>query len=151
MLVCIPTNGNAGLNETLSDHFGSAAYFTLYDSDSGEIQLVKNRNASHAHGTCHPMTQLARYHVDSIICSGIGRRAIEMLKNDGVTVYQSDKKTVAEVVEQINKKELSEVDPATACKGHGQRQGTIGGSAASGDSGSGRGRGIGMNRKGQKN
>jgi predicted Fe-Mo cluster-binding NifX family protein len=150
MLVCIPTNGNAGMNESLSDHFGSAAYFTLYDSDSGELQMVKNRNAGHAHGTCHPMTQLARYHIDSIICSGIGRRAIEMLKNDGVTVYQSDNKTVAEVVEEIKSGILKEVDPAKACMGHGQRQGFIHGSKSAGGPGSGRSQGPGAGKKGMR-
>lgn len=150
MLICIPTNGNAGMSETLSDHFGSAPYFTLYDGDSGELQMVKNRNATHAHGTCHPMTQLTRYHIDSIICSGIGRRAIEMLKNDGVTVYQSEKRTVSEVVEQVKKGELKEVDPATACKGHGQRQGAIHGTISGRSPGSGRGQSAGTNRRGQK-
>ena len=125
MLVCIPTNGDSGMNDSLCEHFGSAPFFTLYDSDSGEIQMVKNKNATHAHGTCHPMTQLTRFKIDSIICSGIGRRAIEMLKNDGVTVFQSDKKTVGEVVEQIKNDNLTEIDPTTACKGHGQRQGLI--------------------------
>ena len=150
MLVCIPTNGNAGMNESLSDHFGSAAYFTLYDKDSGEIQAVKNRNESHAHGTCHPMTQLARYHIDSIICSGIGRRAIEMLKKDGITVYQSDKKTVGEVVEQIKNNDLAEIDPATACKGHGQRQGFIHGPNTAAGPGSRRRPDSGMNKRGMK-
>jgi predicted Fe-Mo cluster-binding NifX family protein len=148
MLVCIPTNGKAGMNESLSDHFGSAEYFTLYDSESGELQMVKNRNASHAHGTCHPMTQLAKYHIDSIICSGIGRRAIEMLKNDGITVYQANKKTVNEVVEEIKNNNLTEVDPAKACLGHGQRQGFIHGPGSSGGAGSGRSRGSGTNKGG---
>lgn len=125
MLICIPTNGNAGMSETLSDHFGSAPYFTIYNSESGEIQTVQNRNSSHAHGTCHPMTQLSRFKLNSIVCSGIGRRAIDMLKADGITVYQSDKDTVGEVVEQIKSNSLEEIDPATACKGHGQRQGFI--------------------------
>jgi predicted Fe-Mo cluster-binding NifX family protein len=138
------------MNESLSDHFGSAAYFTLYDSDSGEIQMVKNKNESHAHGTCHPMTQLGRYHIDSIICSGIGRRAIEMLKKDGIIVYQSDKKTVGEVVEQIKHNDLAEIDPATACKGQGQRQGFIHGSNTAGGPGSGKGRGTGTNKGGMR-
>jgi len=123
MLICIPTNGDSGFNDTLNDHFGSAPYFTLYDGNSNTIKTVKNRNSSHSHGTCHPMIQLKKYHIDSIVCSGIGKRAIEMLNNEGIKVYQSDKKIVADAVEQIKNNELSEIDASKACKGHGQRQG----------------------------
>ena len=125
MLVCIPTNGNAGTSETLSDHFGSARYFTLYDSRSGEIKIVENRNTEHIHGACLPVDRLAGHNIDSIVCRGMGRRAIEMLINNGVTVYQSGKRTVEEVVEEIKNNDLQEIDPATACGGHGHHQGFI--------------------------
>lgn len=122
MLICIPTNGSGGMNEGLSEHFGSAPYFTLYDSDSGEIHAVENRNTDHIHGTCHPLTNLGKFNIDAMVCAGIGRRAIEMLKIGGITVYQSDKETVAEVVEQVKNNQLTEIDPAKACMGHGHRQ-----------------------------
>ena len=122
MLVCIPTNGDSGLEDTLNDHFGSAPFFTLFESESEKIEIVKNKNSSHSHGTCHPMTQLKKYHLNSIVCTGIGKRAIEMLNADGIKVYQSDNKTVSQVIEQIKTGELSEIDASKACKGHGQRQ-----------------------------
>ena len=123
MLVCIPTNGDSGLEDTLNDHFGSAPYFTLYEIDSEKVEIIKNKNSSHSHGTCHPMTQLKKYHLNSIVCSGIGKRAIEMLNADGIIVYQSDKKIVSQIIEQVKSSELSEIDASKACKGHGQRQG----------------------------
>jgi len=127
MLVCIPTGGSAGLADVVFDHFGSAPYFTLFDSETGEVTVVANRNAHHSHGTCHPMNQLARYRIGCVVCSGMGRRAIEALNSEGVKVYQSESNKVAEVVEKIKTGDLTEIDPAKACRGHGQRAGITGG------------------------
>jgi predicted Fe-Mo cluster-binding NifX family protein len=46
MLACIPTNGSAGLEDTVFDHFGSAPFFTLFDSETGEVTVLENRNAT---------------------------------------------------------------------------------------------------------
>jgi predicted Fe-Mo cluster-binding NifX family protein len=122
MLACIPTNGEAGLDDTVSEHFGSAPYFTLYNAAIDEIQVIDNRNAQHSHGTCHPLNQLRRYHIDAIICRGMGRRAILALNGEGIRTYEAGSARVADVVEQIRSNSLVEMDPARACRGHGQRQ-----------------------------
>lgn len=122
MLVCIPTKGNAGLDDEVFDHFGSAPFFTLYDSENGELKIVENRNAHHDHGTCHPMNQLMKYRINSVVCSGMGRRAIEALNSEGITTYQADSEKVCDVIENIKSGKLSEIDPARACRGHGQRK-----------------------------
>jgi predicted Fe-Mo cluster-binding NifX family protein len=84
MLTCIPTKGPDGLDDTISDHFGSAPFFTIYDTDSDQITIVENRNAHHDHGTCHPMNQLAKHDIDCVACVGMGRRAIEALNSEGI-------------------------------------------------------------------
>ena len=71
MLVCIPSKGNNGLEDTLNDHFGSAPYFTIIETDSDRIEVVENRNSKHSHGTCHPLTQLKKYHLDSLLMKAI--------------------------------------------------------------------------------
>ena len=149
MLVCIPTNGNAGFEDTVSDHFGSAPYFTLYDSVSDELKVVENRNAHHSHGTCHPMNQLAKYHIDCIACSGMGRRAIEALSTEGIRVYHSELKSVRELIDEIKTGDLTEIDPAKACRGHGQRASFTPGAYGAGQvRGAGYGQG-GCRRRGQ--
>ena len=120
MLACIPTNGSAGLEDTVCDHFGSAATFTLFNSDTGEITVLDNRNAHHSHGTCHPMNQLAKHKIDAVVCVGMGRRAIEALNVEGIRIYHSGSSKVSEVVENIKTGNLQEMDPAKACRGHGQ-------------------------------
>jgi len=123
MLACIPTRGNAGSEDTVFDHFGSAPYFTLYDSETGEMTVLENRNAHHSHGTCHPMAQLTRYRINCVICSGMGRRAIEALNSEGIKIYHSPSSKVEEVIEKLKTEALVEMDPLTACRGHGQGHG----------------------------
>jgi hypothetical protein len=69
------------------------------------------------------MNQLGRYRVDCIVCGGMGRRAIEALGAEGVKVYMADGKTVLETVEKMKSSGLAEIDPAKACRGHGQQPG----------------------------
>jgi predicted Fe-Mo cluster-binding NifX family protein len=121
MLACIPTNGNAGLGDTVCDHFGSAPYFTLYNSDDDNLEIIENRNAHHSHGTCHPLNHLTRYRLNGVICAGMGRRAIEALSVEGIKVYRAPSRYVGEVVAKLKTGELTEMDARTACRGHGQK------------------------------
>lgn len=123
MVLCIPTNGNTGLEDTVSDHFGSAPFFTLINSEDGAVTILENRNAHHDHGTCHPMNQLARHHIDCVVCAGMGRRAVEALNSEGIKTYLAGGKTVGEILEKIKADELTEIDPRQACRGHGQQFG----------------------------
>ncbi|MFH2035047.1 MAG: NifB/NifX family molybdenum-iron cluster-binding protein [Candidatus Zixiibacteriota bacterium] len=120
MLACIPTEGNSRFEDTVYGHFGSAPFFTLYDSNEDKITVLENRNAHHDHGTCHPMNQLVKYKIDCVICGGMGRRAIEALNAEGVKIYMAESKAVRETIEQLKSGKLSEIDPAKACQGHGQ-------------------------------
>jgi predicted Fe-Mo cluster-binding NifX family protein len=120
MLTCIPTNGNAGLKDTVSDHFGSASFFTLYNNETDDIVVIENRNAHHSHGTCHPMNQLAKHKIDCVVCSGMGRRAIEALNFESIKVYKSESQIVEEIIAEIKSDSLSEMDPLKSCHGRGQ-------------------------------
>ena len=89
MLVCVPTNNNAGLEAALHNHFGSAPFFTLFNTDTEDVKVIENSNSHHSHGTCHPMTQLVKYKIDAVICSGMGRRAVESLNSEGIITVLS--------------------------------------------------------------
>jgi len=119
MTICIPTRGDAGLEDSVFDHFGSAPYFTLYDSESGEVSTIANHNAHHSHGTCHPMMQLAGYNIDCVVCGGMGRRAIQALNADGIKVFYARATSVNDVVARIKAGDLKELTSAQACQGHG--------------------------------
>jgi len=119
VLVCIPTTGDAGREDTVCDHFGSAPYFTLYDTDADRFTVLENQNAHHGHGACHPMHQLSSYTLTAVICGGIGRRAVATFNASGIKVYAPGTKAVAEVVEGLRAGTLTEIDPARSCGGRG--------------------------------
>ncbi len=54
MKICIPTETGEGKNAQVYGHFGSAPYFTIYDTDAQSIEIVDNANSHHEHGTCNP-------------------------------------------------------------------------------------------------
>jgi predicted Fe-Mo cluster-binding NifX family protein len=132
------------------DHFGSAPYFTLYDSANDEVKILENRNAHHSHGTCHPMAQLVRYKIDCVVCSGMGMRAINALNAEGIKVYQADSGTVGEVIGKIKDGNLPEMDPRTACRGHGQTGGCGHGQTAAANPDRGQPRGAGRGQRGRQ-
>ena len=126
MLTCIPTMGQAGLADTVCDHFGSAPFFTLYEKESGALTILANDSAHDGHGMCHPLKQLGQYKIEAFVCMGIGRRALMMLGSAGIKVYTPGTKSVAEVIEKIKTDALTELDPEQACQGHGQGPGGCG-------------------------
>ncbi len=148
MLACIPTRGNAGLEDTVNEHFGSAPYFTLLDTETNEVQILENRNAHHDHGTCHPMNQLAHHKIDCVVCTGMGRRAIEALNAEGIRTFHSPSEKVSEVVTKLRSNALTVMDPLTACRGHGQQGGCS--HTPSGDLLPGRGAGYGQGGGGRQ-
>jgi predicted Fe-Mo cluster-binding NifX family protein len=119
MKICIPTLGEKGLDEQVSEHFGSAPYFTIIDLDSNGVETINNQNQHHSHGQCHPMGALAGKGIDGVICGGMGRRAVELLNSDGIKVYLGNGNTVKTVVEEYKNGDLKELSVEGACAGQG--------------------------------
>jgi len=105
------------------EHFGSAPYFTICDTEGGEPEVIANGNAHHAHGTCHPLSQLADHRFDAMVCGGMGRRALEMMQRQGLRVYRAGEKTVRGALTALAEGKLAELDVAHACGGHGHGSG----------------------------
>jgi predicted Fe-Mo cluster-binding NifX family protein len=119
MKICIPSQTNEGKTSQLNGHFGSAPYFTLYDSETHEYQVISNTNAHHSHGQCHPLSVIGIDNIDALICHGMGRRAIQILHNAGIKVYLSNALTVEESLSEFRENKLEVIDMQGACRGHG--------------------------------
>jgi predicted Fe-Mo cluster-binding NifX family protein len=119
MKICIPSQTKEGKTSQLNGHFGSAPYFTLYDSDTHEYQIISNSNAHHSHGQCHPLSVIGIQNIDALICRGMGRRAIQILQNAGIKVYLSHASTVEESLKEFQDNKLEIMDMEGACRGHG--------------------------------
>ncbi len=119
MRICLPTMGDGGLTEKVHNHFGSAGFFTIYDTESKEVQIIDNNNQHHTHGACQPLKALDGYDVDIVLTSGMGQRAVSLMNEGGIRVYLLEGETVEEAVKKLEAGQLRELTLENACGGHG--------------------------------
>ena len=119
MKIAIPVAEYRGLESPIHGHFGSAPVFALVDAQTMVVQALGNRDHDHVHGACNPMKALAGARPDAVIVGGIGTGALLGLRSAGIKVYRVVGGTVAEAVRQFNAAELTEMEEAGACAGHG--------------------------------
>ncbi|MBC7098859.1 NifB/NifX family molybdenum-iron cluster-binding protein [Candidatus Bipolaricaulota bacterium] len=114
MRVCVPSAGPGGLDDRVGEHFGRAPTYTIYDTETGEVEILENVS-EHMGGTGLPGELLAQAGVDLVICSGLGRRAIDLLTRNGIEVHTGATGTVREAIEAWQSGRLS---GAEACDRH---------------------------------
>ena len=119
MKICIPTETNKGKDATVFGHFGSAPFFTIYDTSSNSVEVISNANQHHAHGMCQPMAALEGKGVEAVVTGGAGAGAIQKLNQGGIKVYRAIPGTVADIVNQFTKGGLEEITSQNACAQHG--------------------------------
>jgi predicted Fe-Mo cluster-binding NifX family protein len=141
MKLCIPTLDDRGSEAMPSDHFGSAPYFTFVDSDTGEVETVRNGGAHHVHGACRPLDFLGTRPVDAILCRGLGKRAFSRLRAGGISVFVTLETDVAATVEAFKAGRLRQLTSEEACHGHSHGVGH--GHSSGGGQGHGSGAGHG--------
>jgi predicted Fe-Mo cluster-binding NifX family protein len=123
MKLCIPTDDDRGLAGRLSSHFGSAPYFTLVDSETGEAKVVSNLHGDHEPGTCQSAEALRGYGVGAVVCRGLGRRAYGRLRNMGLPVFVTEAEAPGEALEEFRAGRLARLTAESAChggRGHGR-------------------------------
>jgi predicted Fe-Mo cluster-binding NifX family protein len=118
MRICIPTETNEGENAKVYGHFGSAPYFTIYDTEKDSFEVIDNSNKHHTHGTCHPMGELNGKRIDAVICGGMGARAVRKLNETGIKAYITSAGTVKETVLNFRQDKLEEITSVNACSQH---------------------------------
>ena len=119
MRICVPTIDDREHLSEVCNHFGSAPYFIVYDSEANTYETVNNSVSEHEHGTCRPTLNLREMNVDTVICKGLGRRAIQKLNEAGIKVCKAELSYVKEIVLSLTETELEEIDASDACQGHG--------------------------------
>ncbi len=118
MRICIPTETNEGKSAGVYGHFGSAPYFTIYDTEKDDCQTIDNSNQHHVHGSCNPIEVLASKDIDAVVCSGMGMRAIQKLNQAGIRAYKASGSNVQEIIKKYQANELEEITVENACRQH---------------------------------
>lgn len=131
MKIAIPVEDFRGLESPVYGHFGSAPGFLVYDSASGQAQVVDNGQLAHEHGQCNPIAALAGHKVNALVTGGIGGRALQLLNTAGIRVYQAGASgTAAQALKSLQENGLEEITSSACCShapgqahGHGQGHG----------------------------
>ena len=121
MLVAVPSSSNAGLESSVAEHFGRCPYFTmvnLEDETVTGVSVVENPYyASHAQGRV-PMF-LSEEGADMILAGGMGRRALAVFTDLGITSLTGASGSVAGAIDDLVAGRLQGTDPCPGGHHHG--------------------------------
>jgi len=117
MKVCIPTMGNNGINEVVSQHFGRARTYTIVDTETNEVEVLQN-TSRHMGGNRLPPEIIVETGTHIMLCSGLGPRAINMFEQYGIDVFVGATGTVKDAINAWMSGKLTEATDENACKMH---------------------------------
>ena len=119
MKIAFPTQQNFGLKSPLFNHFGSAVFFIVADTESDSFETVINPDRDHVHGQCQPLKALNGTPVDAIVVGGIGKGALQKLLAENIKVYQGVEGSVSDNLSRIKSGKLIDFSLDLTCSGHG--------------------------------
>ena len=120
MRICIPTLGQNGLDERIGEHFGRVPTYTIIDLETDEVTVIPN-TSHHMGGSGNPPELMAQGGVDVMICQGLGRRAISMFEDLGITVYIGASGSVKDAIKMFQEGTLQKACLDDACGKHAFR------------------------------
>lgn len=102
----IPIMEDKGMDSPISNHFGHAPYFGLYDLKSQNLEIKAN-TLDHSDKVFTPVDQVIKLSNPTIVFAlGIGQKAVNLFSEKCIEVKTGDYKTVREVIEGIDNLDL---------------------------------------------
>ncbi|MBF0105696.1 MAG: NifB/NifX family molybdenum-iron cluster-binding protein [Deltaproteobacteria bacterium] len=120
MKIVVPTNTNQGKEAPLCDHFGSASFFTVYDTDKDVFEVIANGDEQHEHGQCQPLSAIANRGINVILCRGMGVRALQKLGQAGIRAFVTHAEDVEGALNDFKNKKVTEMNISDCCTGHSE-------------------------------
>ena len=120
MRISVPSMGSNGLDERVGEHFGRVPTYTVFDTETDQVEVVPN-TSEHMGGTGYPPELLSRFGVDVMVCGGLGRRAIMMFEEMGIRVFVGAGGTVRDAIQMYQSGSLAEATDENACQQHAFR------------------------------
>ncbi len=118
MKAVFPSNSDMGLMGSVYNHFGSAPFFILVETDTSSYEIMINNDKDHLHGQCQPLKALNGLKPDAVVVGGIGKGALNKLKAAGIKTYQAEEGTVQKNLDLLASGSLTEFKPHQTCIGH---------------------------------
>jgi len=120
MKICIPTMGEKGLDELVGEHFGRVPTYTLVDTEAGAVKVIQN-TTTHMGGTGYAPDLISSHGAETMLCGGLGRKAIQMFEEKGIMVYVGATGTVGDAINLWKAGKLQPATSETACQQHAFR------------------------------
>jgi predicted Fe-Mo cluster-binding NifX family protein len=99
--IFFPLLKDNGLDSEISQHFGHAPFFGLYDVNKKELEVISN-DLDHTDPNMSPIDQIEKaVNPTTIFAKGIGGRAIGLIQEKGWRLKTGNYDTVREVVENL--------------------------------------------------
>jgi len=122
--IAIPTESEAGLAGSRSDHFGHSKTFTLVTMTGDAIaKVTKLVNKPHEAGGCMAVIKHLQDHgVDTVIAGGMGGGPFRGLQNAGIEVLFADRAGFPDVQSAIDgmlQNKLTPMEMRQLCQGSG--------------------------------
>jgi len=86
MKVAFPVGKENGVEQIVAEHFGPSPYFLVLLKGGKEGAPIKN-TSTHFGGDKMPVELLAENGVGTIICRGMGPKAVQMCEKHSIGVY----------------------------------------------------------------
>jgi predicted Fe-Mo cluster-binding NifX family protein len=112
MRFVVPVEEDKGVDSRLSEHFGRAPFFAVFELDEdGKIlnQKAVPNESEHFGGTGFPPERILQLKPDAVITFGMGPRALSQFQEAKVAVLRANSDTVNGVISSYVKDELEEL------------------------------------------
>lgn len=101
--IFFPLLDNNGLDSKISEHFGHAPFFGLYDMEKKELNIIPN-DLDHTNPNKSPIDQIEEaVNPTTIFAKGIGGRAIGIIQQKGLGLKTGDYNTVKDALDNFDK------------------------------------------------
>lgn len=108
MKICLPTNTNLGLQSELAANFGAAPWFLVIESDTLKTLAIDRTDAIQRD---RPIT------MDLIMCQSMTQQLYTTLRTEGVPIFGTYAKTVAEALTHYQEGDLRDLADNVCCGG----------------------------------
>ncbi len=96
---------------TVSEHFGRAPFFALYDINEGKVGewKVRPNKSEHNGGKGHPSLHILRLGAEVVISRGMDTKALDMFNEEGVMVLRTESSNIEETLADFIDNKLHEL------------------------------------------
>ena len=110
--IVIPVTDNKGAESQLSEHFGRAPFFAVFDFDEGG-QVLSSRavpnESEHFGGVGFPPDRILQLEPDAVITHGMGPRALRRFQDARIAVLRANSGIAQDILSAYLKNQLQEL------------------------------------------